>query len=91
MHKFLVHLLESSTCTCFEQYIAHPQEVKLGHLLRVKVPDAVLIKFDLLRMILLETCTCKGCNKCIKMCALSWSLSKVILRWTVRETSKFVH
>ena len=29
MHKFLVHLLQSSTCTCFEQYLAHPQEVKL--------------------------------------------------------------
>jgi len=25
----LVHLLQSSTCTCFEQYLAHPQEVKL--------------------------------------------------------------
>jgi hypothetical protein len=33
-----------------------------GHLLRVAVPDAVLIQFDLLRMskILLETCTCRG-------------------------------
>jgi len=32
-----------------------------GHLLRVKIPDVVLIKFDLLRMnkVLLETCTCK--------------------------------
>jgi len=29
MHKFLIHLLQSSTCTCFEQYLAHPQEVKL--------------------------------------------------------------
>jgi len=31
-----------------------------GHLLRVTIPDAVLIKFDLLRMrkILLETCIC---------------------------------
>ena len=26
---FLIHLLQSSTCTCFEQYLAHPQEVKL--------------------------------------------------------------
>jgi len=26
---FLIHLLRSSTCTCFEQYLAHPQEVKL--------------------------------------------------------------
>jgi len=26
---FLVHLLQSSKCTCFEQYLAHPQEVKL--------------------------------------------------------------
>ena len=25
----LLHLLQSSTCTCFEQYLAHPQEVKL--------------------------------------------------------------
>jgi len=33
-----------------------------GHLLRVTIPDAVLIQFDLLRMskILLETCTCRG-------------------------------
>jgi len=33
-----------------------------GHLLRVTIPDAVLIEFDLLRMskILLETCTCRG-------------------------------
>ena len=29
MHKFLIHLLQSSTCTFFEQYLAHPQEVKL--------------------------------------------------------------
>jgi len=29
MHKFLTHLLQSSTCTCFEQYLAHPQEFKL--------------------------------------------------------------
>jgi hypothetical protein len=29
MHKILVRLLQSSTCTCFEQYLAHPQEVKL--------------------------------------------------------------
>jgi len=27
--QFLIHLLQSSTCTCFEQYLAHPQEVKL--------------------------------------------------------------
>jgi len=26
---FLIHLLQSSTCACFEQYLAHPQEVKL--------------------------------------------------------------
>ena len=25
----LIHLLQSSTCTCFEQYLAHRQEVKL--------------------------------------------------------------
>jgi hypothetical protein len=33
-----------------------------GHLLRVTIPDAVSIQFDLLRMskILLETCTCRG-------------------------------
>jgi len=33
-----------------------------SHLLRVKVPDALLIQFDLLRIskILLETCTCRG-------------------------------
>jgi len=29
MHKLSIHLLQSSTCTCFEQYLAHPQEVKL--------------------------------------------------------------
>jgi len=27
--QMFVHLLQSSTCTCFEQYFAHPQEVKL--------------------------------------------------------------
>jgi hypothetical protein len=27
--QILIHLLQSSTCTCFEQYVAHPQEVKL--------------------------------------------------------------
>jgi len=26
---FLIDLLQSSTCTCFEQYLAHPQEVKM--------------------------------------------------------------
>jgi len=33
-----------------------------NHLLRVTIPGAVLIQFDLLRMskILLETCTCRG-------------------------------
>jgi len=29
MHEFLIYLLQSSTCTYFEQYLAHPQEVKL--------------------------------------------------------------
>jgi len=27
--QILIHLLQSSTCTCFEQYLVHPQEVKL--------------------------------------------------------------
>jgi hypothetical protein len=27
--KILIHLIQSSICTCFEQYLAHPQEVKL--------------------------------------------------------------
>jgi len=27
--QILIHLLQSSTCTCFEQYLAHPQGVKL--------------------------------------------------------------
>jgi hypothetical protein len=27
--QILIHLLQSSTCTCFEQYLAHPQEVQL--------------------------------------------------------------
>jgi hypothetical protein len=27
--QFLIHLLQSSTCTRVEQYLAHPQEVKL--------------------------------------------------------------
>jgi len=33
-----------------------------GHLLRVTIPDAVLMQFDLLRIskIFLETCTCRG-------------------------------
>ena len=50
-----------------------------GHLLTVTLPDAVLIQFDLLMMrkILLETCTVENCNKCIKICASSCSLSKV--------------
>jgi hypothetical protein len=25
----LIHSLQSSTCICFEQYLAHPREVKL--------------------------------------------------------------
>jgi len=38
-----------------------------GHLLRVTIPDAVLIQFDLLRMskILLETVHVEDYNKCI--------------------------
>ena len=27
-HIFKIYLLQSSTCTCFEQYLAHSQEVK---------------------------------------------------------------
>jgi hypothetical protein len=27
--QILIHLLQCSTCTRFEQYLAHPQEVKL--------------------------------------------------------------
>jgi phosphate/sulfate permease len=27
--QMLIYLLQSCTCTCFEQYLAHPQEVKL--------------------------------------------------------------
>ena len=27
--QILIHLLQSSICTCFEQYLAHPQEDKL--------------------------------------------------------------
>ena len=27
--QILIHLLQSSTCTCFERYLSHPQEVKL--------------------------------------------------------------
>jgi len=27
--RILIHLLQSSTCTCFEQYLARPQEIKL--------------------------------------------------------------
>jgi hypothetical protein len=26
--QILIHLLQSSTCTCFEQYLPHPHEVK---------------------------------------------------------------
>jgi hypothetical protein len=66
--QIIIHLLQSSTYTCFEQYLAHPQEVKLyqysiyyRHLLTVTIPDAVLTQFDLsLSKILLETCTCRG-------------------------------
>jgi len=25
--QILIHLLQSSTCTCFEQHLAHPQEI----------------------------------------------------------------
>jgi len=32
--QILIHLLQSSTCTCFEQYLAHPQEVKLYFMFR---------------------------------------------------------
>jgi hypothetical protein len=27
--QILINVLQSSTCTCFEQNLAHPQEVKL--------------------------------------------------------------
>jgi len=27
--QILIHLLQTSTHTCFKQYLAHPQEVKL--------------------------------------------------------------
>jgi len=27
--QILIHLLQSYTCTCFEQYLAYPQEAKL--------------------------------------------------------------
>jgi hypothetical protein len=27
--QILINILQSSTCTCFEQYLAHPQEAKL--------------------------------------------------------------
>jgi len=27
--QILIYLFQSSTCACFEQYLAHPQEVKL--------------------------------------------------------------
>jgi len=27
--QIVIYLLQSSTCICFEQYLAHPQEVKL--------------------------------------------------------------
>jgi hypothetical protein len=26
--QFFLRLLQTSTCTCFKQYLAHPQEVK---------------------------------------------------------------
>jgi hypothetical protein len=58
MHKFLIHFLQSSTCTCFEQYLAHPQVIinaasdiitlKTSEMskivFRVTMPDAVLIQ-----------------------------------------------
>jgi len=28
--QIFIYLLQSSTCTCFEQYLAHPEAVKLG-------------------------------------------------------------
>jgi hypothetical protein len=27
--QILIHLLQSATCTCFKQYLAHPREIKL--------------------------------------------------------------
>jgi len=33
--QILTHLLQSSTCACFEQYLAHPQEARL-HVVHVE-------------------------------------------------------
>jgi hypothetical protein len=42
--------------------VRRPSGTPDGHLLRVTIPDAVLIQFVLLRMskTLLEKCTCRG-------------------------------
>jgi hypothetical protein len=62
-----------------------------GHLQRVTIPDAVLIQLDLLiiRTTVLETC--RGIYWTYykpRICALSWSIAKLILRCTVSKSSK---
>jgi hypothetical protein len=45
----------------------------------VTIPDAVLIQFDLLRMSKISKHVhVEDCNKCVKICASSWSLAKVM-------------
>ena len=63
-----------------------------GHLQRVIIPGAALVKFDLLMM---RRCSkhVGDCNKHIKKlsnCASSWSFTRVILRCTVSKTLEIV-
>jgi hypothetical protein len=60
-HRYCYLPLSWKSCDWFECAVLCCRCAPDGHLLRVTIPDAVLIQFDLLRMgkILLETCTCR--------------------------------
>ena len=82
--SLIQHLVSSQSVSDRPVHTCAPD----GHLLTVTVTGVVLMKFDVLRMskILLETCRGLYCIK--KFFASSWSSAKVLLRWTVSETSK---
>jgi len=63
-----------------------------GHLQSVTIPNVVYYNFDLLMMSTTVLETCRGIQKTYKkrICALSWSVAKIILRCTVSKTSKHV-
>jgi hypothetical protein len=48
---FLIHLLQSSTCTCFKQYLAHPrgQIILIRHLiLSLSVSDNIRCRINII-------------------------------------------